>query len=254
MNLPAVEPSLQSPAKSGSRPPGLQTVKLPPVSFVIARFFGALALLTLFRWRIEGRDNLPRGGYVVIANHLNWLDSFAVVLAVHWRPLVYMVGWDTVLRSPKIAWLVRSSGVGFIPLEREQPTKSPSWQVAWQSMLRCLQEGGVLMLFPEGTVGHHEGKLMAFHPGFAKVALAARAAVVPVAISGTRDLWFRKKIVIKIGQPIPTGSHDTCSLRDRGRHAVQDLLPVYVEPRGRKLWRRRLTRLIPSLTDTQADP
>jgi 1-acyl-sn-glycerol-3-phosphate acyltransferase len=242
-------------ADSSPRVQVTHTVKLPPFSFVIARLLGALALLVVFRWRIEGRENLPQGGFVVIANHLNWLDSFAVVLALHWRPRIYLVGWDTVLRSPKLAWLVRNSGIGFVPVERDQPSKSPTWHAVWGRMMACLNEGSVLMLFPEGTVGHDEGRLMAFRPGFAKVALASGATIVPLALSGTRDLWFRKRILVRIGRPIQAAHDETCaSLQESGRLAIQQLLPAYVEPEGRKLWRRRLTRLIPSLTDTQADP
>lgn len=228
---------------------------LPPASFVLARFLGAVALLMIFRWRIEGRDNLPRGGCVVIANHLNWLDSFAVLLALHWRPRIYLVGWDTVLRSPKLAWLVRNSGIGFIAVQRDQPSKSPTWHAVWGRMIDCLKEGSVLMLFPEGTVGHDEGKLMPFRPGFAKVALESGASVVPLALSGTRDLWLWKKIVIRIGMPIRAAENETCaSLQESGRLAIQALMPAYVEPAGRKLWRRKLTRLIPSLTDFQGEP
>ena len=120
-------------------------------------------------------------------------------------------------------------------------------------MHRCLTDGGVVCLFPEGRVGEVEGSLMPLHPGFAKLALAASGPVVPIAVSGTRDLWLGKVITVRIGLPILVGHHDLGSLAEAGRAALECLVPEYHEPAGPKLFRRRLTRLIPSLTNTQVD-
>ena len=217
------------------------------------RLLASMTLRVLFGWRIEGRKNLPPGPCVIIANHLNWLDSFAVLMALPSRPKVYLLGWADVLDTRKLSWLIRKSGVGFIPVERDQSAFPAATLVAWRRMQRCLAEGAVLALYPEGTVGHDEGKLLPFHSGFARVALAAAVPVVPVALSGTRELWFRKRILVRIGRPLDPDGQTNDSLVESSRAALQRLLPVYRPARGPKLGRGRLTRLIPALTDTQAD-
>ena len=67
---------------------------------------------------------------------------------------------------------------------------------------------------------------------------------VPVALSGTKDLWLRKRIRVVIGRPIsPSAGYDPASLTEVGYQAVKGLLPPYSEPVGRKFLRRRLTNL-----------
>ena len=44
------------------------------------RLWAVPLLRTLFRITVEGRERMPTSGaYVLIANHLNWLDSFAIL-------------------------------------------------------------------------------------------------------------------------------------------------------------------------------
>jgi 1-acyl-sn-glycerol-3-phosphate acyltransferase len=58
--------------------------------------------------------------------------------------------------------------------------------------------------------------------------------VVPCAIVGSTDLWFRRRIEIRFGPPIETGTvrgrEARAELDARIRAALQDLLPTE-EPR-----------------------
>ena len=67
--------------------------------------------------------------------------------------------------------------------------------------------------------------------------------VIPVALSGTKDLWFRKRVRVVIGKPIAPAGHTPESLTERAFQTIKQLLPEYTEPAGRKLLRRRLTHL-----------
>jgi 1-acyl-sn-glycerol-3-phosphate acyltransferase len=98
-------------------------------------------------------------------------------------------------------------------------------------------------IFPEGNYGPKEGELMPFKKGFAHFAIKAKVPVVPVALSGTKDLWFRKRIRVVIGKPLLPEGHDPASLTDAAFQRVHELLPPYSEPSGRKLLRRQLTHL-----------
>ena len=84
---------------------------------------------------------------------------------------------------------------------------------------------------------------MPFKKGFAHFAVTASAPVVPVGLSGTKDIWLRKRIRVAIGAPIEVGGHSVESLAEAGETAVKALLPAYVEPAGRRPLKRFLTGL-----------
>jgi 1-acyl-sn-glycerol-3-phosphate acyltransferase len=84
---------------------------------------------------------------------------------------------------------------------------------------------------------------MPFKKGFAHFAIKAKVPVVPVALSGTKDLWFRKRIRVIIGQPLTVEGHDPASLTDAAFRRIMELMPPYSEPTGRKLLKRQLTHL-----------
>ena len=84
---------------------------------------------------------------------------------------------------------------------------------------------------------------MQFHKGFAHFAIKAGVPVVPVGLSGTKDVWFRKKIKVFVGEPIPTTGQDPATLTSLAFERVKALIPQYQEPAGPKPLRRFLTHL-----------
>jgi 1-acyl-sn-glycerol-3-phosphate acyltransferase len=103
--------------------------------------------------------------------------------------------------------------------------------------------GGAVAIFPEGNYGPAEGQLLPFKKGFAHFAIKAGVPVVPVAFSGTKDLWFRKRIRVVIGEPMLPAGHDAGSLTEIAFQRMKQLLPAPTEQPGRKLLRRQLTNL-----------
>jgi 1-acyl-sn-glycerol-3-phosphate acyltransferase len=84
---------------------------------------------------------------------------------------------------------------------------------------------------------------MPFNKGFAHFAIKAGVPVLPVALSGTKDLWLRKRIHIVFGQPMQPAGHDAESLTALAFQRIKELMPAYRDQPGRKLLRRRLTNL-----------
>jgi len=193
-----------------------------------------------FRFQVEGRENIPRtGNYIVIANHLNWLDEFAVLLLFPVEPRLHFLANPTLLVTRKFQWwLIRTTG-GYVPVIRERHGDP----ALFQHVDRCLEVGGAVAIFPEADYGPREGDLMPFKKGFAHFAIKAGVPVVPVALSGTKDLWFRKRIRVIIGKAMSPAGHGPGSLTETGFQSVRGLLPAYTEPKGRKLLRRQLTNL-----------
>ena len=229
----------------------MESTALPPADLIpvspranllyrLIRFIGIPLLYLCFRFDAQGRENIPHTGhYVVIANHLNWLDEFAILLLFPVEPRLHFLADPTILVTRKLQWwIVRHTG-GFVPVVRERHSDVR----LFHHVDRCLEMGGAVAIFPEGNYGPKEGELLPFKKGFAHFAIKARVPVVPVALSGTKDLWLRKLIRVNIGNAIPTAGQDPAMLTDLAFAKVTELMPSYTEPSGRKLLRRQLTHL-----------
>ena len=208
----------------------------------IVRVIGIPLLRLCFRFDVTGRHNLPRlrgGNYIVIANHLNWLDEFTLLLLCPIEPRLHFLADPTILVTRKFQWwLVRTTG-GYVPVVRERHGD----RALFRHVDRCLELGGAVAIFPEANYGPKEGELLPFHKGFAHFAIKAGVPVIPVALSGTKDLWFRKRVKVVVGEPLATAGADPAQLTDLAFQRMREMLPAYVEPAGPKLLRNKLTHL-----------
>jgi 1-acyl-sn-glycerol-3-phosphate acyltransferase len=205
------------------------------------RLIAAPLLRLCFRFVVEGRENIPEGpgNYIVIGNHLNWLDEFAVLLLFPVEPRLHFLADPTILVTRKFQWwIIRTTG-GYVPVVRERHGD----QALFHHVDRCLELGGAIAIFPEGNYGPKEGELLPFKKGFAHFAIKAKVPVVPVAISGTKDLWFRKRIRVVVGKRLLPEGQDPASLTEAAFKEITELMPPYSEPPGRKPLRRQLTHL-----------
>jgi len=226
-----------------------RTANLP---YRAVRLIATPLLHLCFRFEVDGKENIPRfpsspqgegleppRTYIVIGNHLNWLDEFAILLLFPVEPRLHFLADPTLLVTRKVQWwIIRTTG-GYVPVVRERHGDT----ALFHHVDRCLEVGGAIAIFPEGNYGPKEGELMPFKKGFAHFAIKAKVPVVPVALSGTKDLWFRKRIRVVIGKPLLPRGDDPASLTEAAFQRVTELMPPYSEPAGRKLLRRQLTHL-----------
>jgi 1-acyl-sn-glycerol-3-phosphate acyltransferase len=197
-------------------------------------------LHVLFRFQVEGRENIPTDrNYVLIANHLNWLDSFAILAIFPIEPRVHFLGDTTLLVTHKVQWALVKAVAGFIPVNR----KARPDTLLFQHVNKCLERGGVVAIYPEGNYGPAEGEITPFKKGFAHFAVENHVPVLPVALSGTQDLWLRKRVRVIIGPPIESTGHSVDSLVAVAEARMRELLPSYQDPGGVKLFRHGLTHL-----------
>src|ERR1700680_734254 len=228
-------------AQAASPPADLLPVsRQANLAYLAVRLVAVPLLYVCFRFQVTGRENIPRSGnYVVIANHLNWLDEFALLLLFPVEPRLHFLANPTILVTRKVQWfLVRSTG-GFVPVVQGRHGDP----ALFRHVDRCLAVGGAVAILPEGSYGPTEGELLQFKKGFAHFAIKAGVPVVPVAFSGTKDLWFRKRIRVVIGEPLIPAGQEPESLTAAGAPRVKQLLPAPAEQSGRKLLRRQLTNL-----------
>jgi 1-acyl-sn-glycerol-3-phosphate acyltransferase len=115
----------------------------------------------------------PRQGpLLLVSNHISWLDIVAVHAACHCR----FVAKADVKRWPLIGTLASGGGTLYVTREsRRDATRLV------QQMTGALQGGHVLAVFPEGTTTEGE-VVLPFHGNLIQAAIAADAAVQPVAI------------------------------------------------------------------------
>jgi len=197
-------------------------------------------LHALFRIKVDGSERIPTDrAYVLIANHLNWLDSFAILATFPSEPRIHFLGDTTLLVTHKVQWALVKSVGGFIPVNRQARPDI----VLFHHANRCLQRGGVVALYPEGNYGPAEGEIMPFKKGFAHFATENHVPVLPVALSGTQDLWLRKTVRLTVGEPIESDGQTVDSLVALAETRMRGLLSPYYDPGGTKLFRRRLTHL-----------
>jgi 1-acyl-sn-glycerol-3-phosphate acyltransferase len=234
-------------AEAGGAKAAIPPADLLPVgrratlAYRLLRLVAVPALRLGFRFQVSGRERIPRSGtYVVIANHLGWLDALALSMVFPIEPRLHFLADPTSMIRRRFEWaLVRATG-GIVPVDRSLKSN----QALFRHVNRCLALGGAIALFPEGDVGPREGGLLPFKKGFAHFALDSGVPVLPVAISGAKDLWLRKPIRILVGEPIQVAGKTVHEVADQGEAAVARLLPKYQDPPGRKLLRRWLTDLL----------
>jgi 1-acyl-sn-glycerol-3-phosphate acyltransferase len=211
------------------------------IGFRIARLTIGPLYRLLFRLRVAGRERIPRDGpYVLVANHLNWLDPFTLLLGFPSEPrLHFLADPENLVKNRWHWWVIRQVG-GYVPVDMRRHGD----RLLFAQVRRALDARAVVAIFPEAAYGPREGELLAFKKGFAHFAIEAGVPLLPVALTGTLDLWLGKTIRLTIGAPIAAAGHDVDELVELTRTRLRELLPPYTEPPGWKPLRRRLTRLL----------
>ena len=145
------------------------------------RTLASIVLLSWFRLRIAGAEHVPeRGAAIVAANHKSFLDAFFIGLSTRGR--VRFMAKAELFRGP-LAWLFPR--LGAFPVRRGEADPS-----ALATARTILGEGGVLVVFPEGTRVDEPDALGSPHHGAGRLAIESGAPIVPAAITGTSHLWL----------------------------------------------------------------
>jgi 1-acyl-sn-glycerol-3-phosphate acyltransferase len=194
---------------TGWAAPGLPRSDLSPrqraLRYTFTRLLLSVATRLLFRVRLEGRERLLDGGAMYCFNHLAWFDPVALMAAFPVRARLYFYGPKEVdmgvgARNRLISWA--GIAVPFRPTKDDLITSVRRAQAIFDS-------GAMLAIAGEGGLHVHEGDLLPLQEGAAYLALRARVPIVPVAITGTSWLGFRRTITVRVGEAIETGPRPT---------------------------------------------
>lgn len=142
--------------------------------------------------RIEGRERIPAGPYILVANHTNWKDPPA--LEFTFEVAIRFMAKVEAFRMFFLGGLMR--GIGCFPVRRGEGDRR-----AVMTCLQVLRAGNPLGFFPEGTRSR-DGVLHRAHPGVAFLAQRSGAPILPVGITGMATAKaFRSDIAVHVGEP-----------------------------------------------------
>ena len=163
-----------------------------------------------FRVKIEGKENLPEGAYMLCSNHMsNWDPP---IYLTFFKRKIHFLGKKELFENPFLRRIV--TAFGMIPLKRGQADMA-----AIKTAISTLNSGEVLGIFPAGT------RTKTVEAGQAKSGAALIGArcgckVVPVSIRSNYRLF--SKIHIKIGQYIDLSEYKGQKLDNDQLQSIAD--------------------------------
>jgi len=181
-------------------------------------FIGRALGRCFYRVTALGIDNLPEGGFLLLPNHISWVDAIVLQLACP-RPIRYIIDQEF-YRKPTLHPLLRL--VGCIPIDTRHSHS------AIRAATGKIAEGEIVCVFPEGRL-ERTGTLLRLQRGYKLIARYANAAVVPVWLD---QLWgsifsfqggkfFRKlpkripyPVTVAFGKPLEADAADIATVRE----------------------------------------
>lgn len=130
---------------------------------------------------VEGLENIPEGPVLYIGNHNSFFD-----IVVTYPLLPQITGYIGKKEIDKVAllrwWMPLLHGLTF---DRDDPRQGMKMILAAIDQVKA---GYSMFIFPEGTRSK-DGQIHEFKAGSFKIATRTNCPVVPVAISGTADIF-----------------------------------------------------------------
>jgi 1-acyl-sn-glycerol-3-phosphate acyltransferase len=225
-----------------------------------------IVFVRLMGWRldIEGQENIPRTGGVLVAfNHHSFADFFMCAWAVYrdcGRPVRFLAK-EELFDKPVLGWILRSAKQ--VPVARGSRSGRKE---AFEHAVRALKDGEVIAVAPEQTISE-SFELLPFTRGTARLARDAGVPIVPHVNWGThrwatknRPINWRARripVLIRYGEPIVVGPDDaldeaTARLRERMEALLDAAQRGYPDkpPPGEDWWLpRRLCGSAPAHED-----
>ena len=181
-------------------------------------FFGRLLVRCFYRVTALGLENLPQGGFLLLPNHITWVDALVLQLACS-RPIRYVIDEEH-YHKPILYPILRT--LGCIPINTRNSRS------AIRAAAEKIAQGEIVCLFPEGQL-ERTGSLLRLQRGYELIARHANAQVVPVWLD---QLWgsifsfqggrfftkFPKRIpypvTIAFGEPVNAEAANVATVRE----------------------------------------
>jgi 1-acyl-sn-glycerol-3-phosphate acyltransferase len=190
----------------------------------VSKYYSRIALFALgVNVASRGLENIDiRKPYVFMSNHVSHADAPALASVLP-HPL-HWVFKKELSKIPVFGWVLLAGGQ--IMVDRTDPEGS---RAALEKALSGLSGNNSVMIYPEGTRSR-DGKLQPLKKGGFRMAVQAGLPIVPVRVSGTREIVAADSLRIRPGNvlvevfpPIATdgkGTADVPELMMRVREAM----------------------------------
>ena len=171
-----------------------------------------------YRVTAIGMENLPSGGFLLVPNHISWVDALVLQLACP-RPIRYVID-QTYYHKRILHPILRA--LGCIPINIRHS------HAAVRAAAERIAAGEIVCVFPEGQL-ERRGVLLRLQRGYELIARHADAQAVPVWLD---QLWgsifsfqggrfftkFPKRIpypvTIAFGKPLKAEAADVATMRE----------------------------------------
>ena len=181
-------------------------------------FFGLGLARLIYRVTATGVEHFPEGGFLLLPNHITWVDAIVLMLASP-RRIRFIID-EGVYRNRFLHPVLRA--VGCIPITSRKAKD------AMREAAEKIRAGEIVCLFPEGELSR-SGSLLRLRRGYEIIARQAEAPVVPVWLD---RLWgsifsfqggrfFTKwpsavpyRVMVAFGKPLPAEAANIATVRE----------------------------------------
>jgi 1-acyl-sn-glycerol-3-phosphate acyltransferase len=189
--------------------------------YTLARLLLTPFCMLVFRTRAHDLPHVPgRGAAILAPNHFSAMDHF--FCGLYLRRRVRFMAKSQLFRGV-LAWILRHGGA--FPVQRGRHDER-----AIATALEILEQGGVVVIYPEG--GRSRDGRIAEHAraGVGRLALESGAPVVPVAIRGSEYArnWKRlrfPRVQVRYGEPLRC-ERTACSSHEAQQAVADEVLDV----------------------------
>ena len=198
------------------------------LSHLCSRYWSRINLMiSRTKVEIKGEENVISDGPQIFAsNHQSIYDI--LMLAGYLPVQIRWLAKKELFSIPFMGW--HMSRVGYIKIDRSNMRQAA---LSFRKAAEKIKSGASVVIFPEGTRSL-DGKLQPFKPGLFSLALRSGVPVLPVSISGSKDIIrkgslrvHRGRIKMVIGKPIYTYKYQSqgrASLMKDVREAIANNL------------------------------
>jgi acyl-[acyl-carrier-protein]-phospholipid O-acyltransferase/long-chain-fatty-acid--[acyl-carrier-protein] ligase len=193
-------------------------------------------VLSLYRFRVLGKENVPQtGAALIVSNHLSLMDGFLIGWGARHRRVRFMI-FRPYYEHPVSGAFLRS--LKAIPIG----TSGPRDLVGALKAARAeLEAGHVVCIFAEGSVSR-TGHMLPFKRGMERVIEGLNVPIIPANLDrvwgglfsfkgGTFSGWpsrWRWPVTVRFGKPLPaaTPAH---AVRQASAELASDSFPLRAE-------------------------
>ena len=197
--------------------------------WLVQRAFGVILFLAGTKIEVNGRENIPDDRPVLyVGNHRSYFD-----IVIGYRLIKGEAGFVAKKEMQKIFFLRRwMTNLHCLFLDRDNLKEGLKTILTG---IDYVKNGVSIWIFPEGTRNPGSG-LMDFKEGSMKIAEKSGCPIIPVAMTGTAEIfekhvpWVKRShVTVTFGEPIDVASLDRQQKKFLGAYTRERILEMLPE-------------------------